>query len=422
MAAMLEEDLCCPVCKDIFKAPVVLSCSHSFCRECRGQRPPEDLCSLHCEELRLFCLSHQQPVCDVCRDSGEHAKHTLRPISETAGEHRELLRDTLDLHQLDLQSLLHAKEELDQTADQIQVQTRHTETQIREQFKKLHQFLEEEEEARLCALREEEEERSRRVRKEVEALSRDISVLSDTEDLLRAGDVSFLKNYQTTSYRLQVYILRLLDPPCLDRPQPPSGRLIHVAKHLGNLGFNVWNKMKDVVSYSPVILDPNTAHRALVLSHDLTSVRAADEQLPETPRGTESFSVRGCETFDSGTHSWDVEVGGSEFWEVGLEESPLGRTDTWSQSWRIRFRDGLYETASQSGPETVLSVQDQVQRVRVSLDWDRGRLSFSDPDANTHLHTFTHTFTERVCPVITVISENPVRIIPQRVSVRLDPQ
>uniref|UniRef100_A0A3B3X7B0 RING-type domain-containing protein n=1 Tax=Poecilia mexicana TaxID=48701 RepID=A0A3B3X7B0_9TELE len=34
MAARSEEDLCCPVCQDVFVDPVVLSCSHSFCKEC----------------------------------------------------------------------------------------------------------------------------------------------------------------------------------------------------------------------------------------------------------------------------------------------------------------------------------------------------------------------------------------------------
>ncbi|KAF3857663.1 hypothetical protein F7725_010864 [Dissostichus mawsoni] len=113
MASRLEKDLSCPVCHEIFRDPVILSCCHSFCRDClqswwreregkecplckrrfskdllpanftlknlcesfleeRDQRSPEALCSLHSEKLRLFCLDHQQPVCVVCRDSVKH--------------------------------------------------------------------------------------------------------------------------------------------------------------------------------------------------------------------------------------------------------------------------------------------------------------------------------------------------------------
>ncbi|KAJ8359654.1 hypothetical protein SKAU_G00161790 [Synaphobranchus kaupii] len=32
----LEDDLTCPVCCDVFRDPVVLRCSHSFCKECLG--------------------------------------------------------------------------------------------------------------------------------------------------------------------------------------------------------------------------------------------------------------------------------------------------------------------------------------------------------------------------------------------------
>ncbi|KAI3370464.1 hypothetical protein L3Q82_024472 [Scortum barcoo] len=114
MSSTLEEDLCCPVCHDVFRDPVVLSCSHSFCKDClkswwrekqtqecplcnrrsskddppvnlvlkklceaflqkRDQRASEALCSLHSEKLKLFCLDHQQPVCVT---SAEIQKHT----------------------------------------------------------------------------------------------------------------------------------------------------------------------------------------------------------------------------------------------------------------------------------------------------------------------------------------------------------
>ncbi|KAJ8247239.1 hypothetical protein COCON_G00234360, partial [Conger conger] len=227
----------------------------------------------------------------------------------------------------------------------------------------------------------------------------------------KSETLSLFQKYKDTQNRAQC---------TLGDPEKVSGVLIDVAKHLGNLKFRVWEKMLGTVQYTPVTLDPNTAHPELSLSEDLTSVRYSgkSEQVPDNPERFDWWCwVLGSEGFSSGRHCWDVEVGGVA-WMVGVVRESIGRKggvalNPAGRVWGIGLISEKYTALT--SPPTPLTVQRKLQRVRVQLDWDSGEVSFSDPSDNTPLYTFKHSFTERLFPFFCTLET--LRICPLEVFV-----
>ncbi|MGH0154554.1 UNVERIFIED_CONTAM: hypothetical protein FKN15_027402 [Acipenser sinensis] len=239
--SLLEADLSCAVCCEIFKDPVTLHCNHSFCKACldqwwkekrarecpvcwrrssmeelplnfalrnivesflkeRSQNPPAPtgiLCSLHDEKLKLFCVVDKEAVCVVCQTSKKHENHKLRPVQEAAQDYKGELKTALKPLQDELKTFNKVKNECDKSAEHIKKQAQQTERQIKEEFEKLHQFLRDEEKARIAALRREEEQKGRIMKEKIEKLTREISSISDTirviEEEMEAEDIFFLQ-------------------------------------------------------------------------------------------------------------------------------------------------------------------------------------------------------------------------------------
>ncbi|KAL0984685.1 hypothetical protein UPYG_G00145250 [Umbra pygmaea] len=440
--SIVQEHLSCPICLDIFRNPVVLKCSHSFCeeclqkswkdleklfcpmckKECSSEEPslslalkslcnsfqkgtennqPENNCQLHGEKLKLFCFDDNQPICVVCHTSRKHKGHDCCPIEEAVPDLKSEIHSMLSMLKNKLENKNTAKMTHQSWAEYIKGQAQCAEKQIRTEFKKLHQFLEEEETARIAALREEVQQKEGDMRERAQALTRETTLLTETIEVINTemdvDNTTFLQNYQATRNRAESM------PPDTSDAENVSGVLVDMAKHVGSLKFKVWQKMLDFFGYIPVTMDPNTMSPKLTLTDDLCTVKYCEEKqnFPENPERFHYTGVLGSEGYSRGIHCWDVDVGDNDNWTIGVAKESIPRkmqVKMLPQNglWVFRYVSGKYKAGTK--PKVHIKDDERPQVIRVRLDCDKGELTFCDLIRNKTLYTFKDEFTEKVFP------------------------
>ncbi|XP_053183439.1 tripartite motif containing 35-28 [Scomber japonicus] len=458
----LRQDLTCPVCQGIFQDPVLLPCSHSFCRDCwqksckvnqkcpvcrkefkedqaianralkdacesflkqsnlrsnQKQQAAEDACNLHLKPLELYCEKDEEPVCVDC--VALHNTHRLHPLKDGAPLCKKELSFKVQIFEKKVETYKKQTLKLSNAAEYIKYQAGVAERQIKSEFERLHKVLVTEEVMRLQALACDEKEKLESIQSMIDKANRDTAALKELIDTLKKEmgneDLALVRNFQNLKRKAQW---------TRDDPRIPHDSLLDMGKHVGALSYNIWRNLQNHVKHYSIVLDPNTASPWLSLSPDLTSVKESAERLiaPDNPeRFDPCVFVLGAQGYTSGKHRWDVLVGDNPKWIVGVCKESVARKKKFTVStgrgvWAISLSKGVYTATN--ADRTVLQLQQRPERIRIKLNMDKGEVSFWDGGTAKHLVTLTHKFDEEVFPMFGPgLHSTPMTLAPGKMAV-----
>ncbi|XP_053235577.1 zinc finger protein RFP-like isoform X2 [Podarcis raffonei] len=435
----LRDEATCSICLDYFKDPVTIpECGHNFCRscliQCWGESEAEascpqcrkrvqrrslvsnrqlanmveiaktlslqegkeeggkgGVCEKHQEPLKFFCKEDEAPICVVCERSKEHKHHEVIPLEEASEEYKEEICRRLEILRKEREEILAHQADLDKESKDLLILTETERLKTAEKFRELRQFLEEQEKRLLTNVEEVEKEIAGRRDEQLARLSRKLSslerIIQEMEEKSQQPASELLQDVRST---LQRYEKRESPEKPLAFPPELRNRIL-VSRDLNHLVEDAMKQWE-----ANVTLDPDTAHPRLILSEDQKSVRKGDkpQALPDNP---ERFSgwpcVLGREGFTAGRHLWEVTVGSGEWWALGVARKSVRRKGffplfpEWG-IWAVEKSGGKYWACTSPYPSP-LSLSEEPRRIRVTLDYEARRVSFSDADSGAELYTFS---------------------------------
>nr|XP_028559988.1 nuclear factor 7, brain-like [Podarcis muralis] len=425
----LVTDFSCPVCLEWFWEPVALPCGHLYCQACieaawgvPGSKPICPQCREQFPERRytlcklLGTLIHriggmrvgeaEEGRCTEPRESAPRQNGTLTSVQETTKLYKEELSLAILRMESNLTKLVLLTREEEEKLQNHQAVLLSLDDHISTEYKHLHRFLYAHEKACKARLEEEGAQVLREMEERLRALRESCQL--GQELLLEAGghlqlqdSASFLAGIHSLLNRLK----QQQATPTLPLMRP---MLQTLGQFKGPLQCAVWREMKSAlgIDFPRITLDPETAHPCLVLSDDYTCVRDGNlrQEVPDTPmRFNYCVAVLGCQSFSSGKHYWEVEVGDKLSWTLGLVSVSINRKGKIAASpgsgyWVIRLRNGV-ELMAKDDPPQRLCPTSFPKRVGVYLDYNGGLVSFCDASTMAHLYTFASSrFKGRLCP------------------------
>jgi len=156
---------------------------------------------------------------------------------------------------------------------------------------------------------------------------------------------------------------------------------------------------------SPLTFDVDTAHPSIHISRDKTAAVECDlmtQYMSHRKRFVQCVNILAAQGFQSGQHYWEVEVGSSPKWDLGVASDAVDRharikLSPESGYWTLRLRNGN-EYSAGTQPWTRLQLRSSPQRLGVYLDCDERKVSFYNADDMSLLCSFSNGPRGKVFP------------------------
>ncbi|KAJ8390102.1 hypothetical protein AAFF_G00111160 [Aldrovandia affinis] len=186
-------------------------------------------------------------------------------------------------------------------------------------------------------------------------------------------------------------------------------RYVFFVKAINQAGSRNSEPARLKTNSQPFKLDPKTAHKKLRLSNDCLTMEKDESSLkkshtPERFSSTGSYGAAGNVFIDSGCHYWEVLLGASTWYAVGVAYKSAPKNE-WSgknsSSW-VFSRCNNNFMVRHNGKEMLVEASPQLRRLGVLLDYDNNGLSFYDAMNSQHLHTFDISFLLPVAPTFMI--------------------
>ncbi|XP_061433908.1 E3 ubiquitin/ISG15 ligase TRIM25-like [Lethenteron reissneri] len=354
----------------------------------------ERRCPYHKRELEFYCTVDSNLVCSTCTIAGKHTWHKVLTLKDEHKTRKKRVEEETRAVEEKRKKAEESLKRMEAARKEEQESVAGIRGRITGKFARLRKALNEEEKEALHRVAVKERELLSRIDEDIARHKREIGELQ-----AMAARLYNLKHEKDSLAFLQRHLELMRRKKFRKESAPPPATSLDVTT------IRSFERVVDVCSPT---LDTNSAHNRLQISSDLRTVTGSGvpQGRPHHPHRFESCPQALCsESFSSGQHYWEVDVGSALWCRVGVAYGTiprrggdagcgLGGSDV---SWCLE-KDGDSFSVRHGGVEISLSVSEPPRRIGVHLDWDAGLLSFYSADSMAPLHSFHQTFTQPLHP------------------------